>query len=331
MRRAKLTEDNRIPHNVEGARRARFLVPGGAGCSWFLIGSVTFDPSVNHKEWKVERILFLGSSRLGQIFLEALAGSSSNRSGFEVAALGTSSAFFSSALAKMPELGQPRFVGVDHSEDAPILRSIDECGITFVVSVQHPWVLSAKILDSVGGRAVNLHNAKLPEYRGHNAISHVLANKETVHHTTLHWMTEGVDQGKVIRTESIPVLPGDTALSLYLRSLGSVEKIAGSLCEYLAIGDVPLGSAQVGNGCYYPKRSIAALRHLDASGGQEELTRVSRAVFFPPFEPAYLLDGDQKIYFIPEGVSMSWLTKVRPENEPVWESDGGAGGKATKS
>ena len=36
----------------------------------------------------------------------------------------------------------------------------------FILSVQHPWILSSEILGLVGGRALNLHNARTPQYRG---------------------------------------------------------------------------------------------------------------------------------------------------------------------
>ena len=73
----------------------------------------------------------------------------------------------------------------------------------------------------MSGKILNLHNAKLPDYRGHNSISFEILNREVEHTTTLHWVDIEVDRGKLVKSKSIKIEENDTAYSLWCRSLVS--------------------------------------------------------------------------------------------------------------
>ena len=52
-------------------------------------------------------------------------------------------------------------------------------------------------------KIINLHNAKLPDYRGHNSISHEILNGETKHTTTIHKIAKEVDRGEILLEKEI--------------------------------------------------------------------------------------------------------------------------------
>lgn len=266
----------------------------------------------------MEKILFLGSSRLAQICLRTLLSSQTYQLTFELPAIGSSKGFFEKAVGNLPGLESCSFVDVDERDERLVLDAINQLGISLIFSVQHPWIFSGAVLDAVDGRSINLHNARLPDYRGHNSISHVILNQDKEHHATLHWMAESVDRGRPIGSASVPVDDEDTAMSLYLRSLGAVKELAESFREYLECGKIPAGKPQSGEGAYYSKGSLEALRDVGLAKEKTEVQRVARALFFPPHEPAYFRRGAAKEYVIPEGARDFWKKPDPPANQPVW-------------
>jgi phosphoribosylglycinamide formyltransferase-1 len=68
-----------------------------------------------------------------------------------------------------------------------------------------------------GTRVVNTHSAPLPAFPGRHPIEDVLAAGAPETAATIHWVDEGIDTGRVIRAERVPVEPGDTTETLRAR------------------------------------------------------------------------------------------------------------------
>jgi methionyl-tRNA formyltransferase len=187
------------------------------------------------------------------------------------------------------------------NQEENLLNLINSVDFHFVLSVQYPWILSKKILNATKNRVLNLHNAKLPEYRGHNTISHEIINKEKVHTSTLHWMDEEVDRGRIVLTRDIDIFSHDTAFSLWKRSVESSVKVLVeffSHCE--TIVDDYTGEPVESGGYYFSKNSIQNLKKIPDNASIEAIDRISRAFWFPPHEPAYFLKDNRRLYILPE-------------------------------
>ena len=61
-----------------------------------------------------------------------------------------------------------------------MLPSPYQCSVDLILSIQYNWVVATETIDLVKGRAFNLHNARLPDYKGYNSISHAIANGDNV-------------------------------------------------------------------------------------------------------------------------------------------------------
>lgn len=193
------------------------------------------------------------------------------------------------------------FVGNERRNNDAIRELMDSLKVNLLLSVQHPWILPPDILARVNYQGFNIHNARLPEYKGYNACNHVILNQETEYISTLHWLVDLVDAGAVAFEESVPILPEDTARSLYDKALDATEVLFTRLLDCLLEGKpVPRIPIQ-GEGTFYPRDSINALRQIQDPTDAAEVDLKSRALFFPPFEPSfYLLDG-KKVYVLPVG------------------------------
>lgn len=199
------------------------------------------------------------------------------------------------------ELGIPVLSNEDRNDDA-LKALIEEHGPDAIVSVQHPWILPPDHLAAVNGRAFNLHAARLPDYAGHNAVNHVILQGERTHTVTIHWMTESVDSGDAAFEETIPVLAEDTARSLYERALTACERAFTLLLDALASGVDELPRRPLmGEPRFYPRSSIDSEREIRSLDDPQDVSTRSRALYFPPFEPAFTTVDGQKQYIFPRG------------------------------
>lgn len=205
-------------------------------------------------------------------------------------------------VASCRDLGLPVPLMLDASarNDDGIAAMIAASGADMLISVQYGWILPEKVLVQVGGRAVNLHNAKLPDYRGHNALSHEILNQESTHVVTLHWIAPVVDRGFRCLEVGVPILPTDTAQSLYQKALPAA---VGLFSEFVEQYEELMGRPRVpieGEGRWYGKYAIGALKQISPEADMETIARTARAFWFPPHEPAYILRDEKRYYIVPQ-------------------------------
>lgn len=148
-------------------------------------------------------------------------------------------------------------------------------------------------------KAWNLHLAKLPEYQGYCTFNHAILNQESSYGVTLHWMEEKVDYGDIAYYEEFPITNSDTAYSLYQKSLVSGEHCFRKLMENMqGKGDIPRKKME-GVPKFYARKSIESNREIRDLSDRNLVDKVARACYFPPFESAYFIVNDKKVYVIP--------------------------------
>jgi phosphoribosylglycinamide formyltransferase-1 len=69
------------------------------------------------------------------------------------------------------------------------------------------------------GRMLNIHPSLLPHYRGLHTHERALADGATRHGATVHFVTAELDGGPIIAQAAVPVLAGDTPVTLAARVL----------------------------------------------------------------------------------------------------------------
>lgn len=185
-------------------------------------------------------------------------------------------------------------------QEIDLINLITNTNPDYILSIQYPWILSKKIIDLMSGRVLNLHNARLPNYRGHNALSHEILNCEKNHTTTLHWISAEVDRGRTVFTKEIEIFDEDTAFSLWKRSISSCHDLLEEWFESLAKNRrFPTGTPVKNGGTFFSK-NIAPLKRIPDDATPDVIDRWSRAFWFPPHEPAYMEFAGKKFYVLPD-------------------------------
>lgn len=85
-----------------------------------------------------------------------------------------------------------------------------------LVSVFFNQILGKKLL-RISRNCINIHPAYLPNYKGMSPVFWVLSNDETYTGVTVHYIDEGIDTGKIIYQQKIPISLNDTEHSLYFK------------------------------------------------------------------------------------------------------------------
>lgn len=91
--------------------------------------------------------------------------------------------------------------------------------IEFVVCAGFMRVLTASFVEKWSGKMINIHPSLLPKYKGLNTHARALAAGDSEHGCTVHWVSEGVDEGEIIDQARLQIRPSDTADDLAARLL----------------------------------------------------------------------------------------------------------------
>jgi phosphoribosylglycinamide formyltransferase-1 len=127
------------------------------------------------------------------------------------------------ALARAEAAGIPTavFAAEDYpsreDRDEAMARWLRERDVELAVLAGYMHLLRPGFFEVFGRRVVNTHSAPLPAFPGAHPIEDVLAAGVPETAATVHWVDEGIDTGPVIRTEPVPVEPGDTPDTLRAR------------------------------------------------------------------------------------------------------------------
>ena len=95
-----------------------------------------------------------------------------------------------------------------------IIKIFEAHQVDLIVMAGWMRVVSKKFCEAFAGRLINLHPSLLPKYKGLHAIEQAMKAGETETGATVHFVTEELDSGAIIKQQPVPILPGDTVESL---------------------------------------------------------------------------------------------------------------------
>ena len=99
-------------------------------------------------------------------------------------------------------------------DEDEIIALFEAYNVDLVVMAGWMRVVSKKFCDAFAGRLINLHPSLLPKYKGLGAVEQALKSGDDETGCSVHWVTEHLDSGAVIKQQTVPILPGDTVESL---------------------------------------------------------------------------------------------------------------------
>jgi len=141
------------------------------------------------------------------------------------------------ALERAEQAGLPtRVFALDEfadreQRDRAMASWLQELGARMVVCAGYMHLLTRAFLDRFPDRIVNVHPSLLPQFPGARAIDDALEAGVETTGVTVHLVDEGLDTGRVIRQEPVPVRPAETlAERIHAVEHRLLPAVVGELC-----------------------------------------------------------------------------------------------------
>jgi phosphoribosylglycinamide formyltransferase 1 len=112
---------------------------------------------------------------------------------------------------------EPSAFGDREAFDRAVADLLRDRGVDVVVSAGYLRLLGPAVLESYGGRWLNVHPSLLPAFPGMHGVADALAHGVKVTGVTVFLVDEGVDTGPIVLQEAIDVRDDDDWESLEAR------------------------------------------------------------------------------------------------------------------
>ena len=141
---------------------------------------------------------------------------------------------------------------------------------------------------------VNLHNARLPFYRGCNTLQWTLINGEQTSAATLHYINDGIDTGPIIEERFVTVDDDDTAAHLQRKLNDAGETLLRKWLPRLIQNKIQASPQDDTKAVYWPKRHPED-GLIDWSWPNEKIRNLTRALVSPWPHAFYYSQAGRKI------------------------------------
>lgn len=127
----------------------------------------------------------------------------------------------------------------DH--EAAILTALDEAKLDFVCLAGFMRILSGNFIEQWARKLINIHPSLLPLFPGLDTHKRAIDAGCRVHGCSVHFVTEGMDEGPIISQAVVPIAPNDTIDTLSTRVLRVEHQLYPRALKMVASGQVYMG------------------------------------------------------------------------------------------
>ncbi|MDC7674623.1 phosphoribosylglycinamide formyltransferase [Asticcacaulis machinosus] len=103
--------------------------------------------------------------------------------------------------------------------------ALQAAGIELICLAGYMRILTPYLVNQWTGKMINIHPSLLPKYKGLHTHERAIEAGDAFGGCTVHWVSEGVDDGDIILQAQVPILDGDTPDDLAARVLIEEHKL----------------------------------------------------------------------------------------------------------
>ena len=122
--------------------------------------------------------------------------------------------------------------------DRALMSVIDNYEADLIVLAGFMRILTAQFVNHYANRLVNVHPSLLPKYKGLNTHRRAIEAGDSTAGATVHWVTEELDSGGIIRQVEVPIYAHDSEESLRQRGLEAEHSLYPAVIRDLSLGVV---------------------------------------------------------------------------------------------
>ncbi len=124
------------------------------------------------------------------------------------------------------------------AHEAAIMARLEAIEPDFICLAGYMRLLSAEFVNRWRGLILNIHPSLLPSFPGLDTHKRVLAHQVRIHGCSVHFVTEGMDEGPLVAQAAVPVMPDDSEASLAGRVLKAEHRLYPVALSLVAEGKV---------------------------------------------------------------------------------------------
>lgn len=141
-----------------------------------------------------------------------------------------------------PFKGQPQ---ARESYDQAVLEVLQKHDIELVVLAGYMRIITPVLINAFPHRMMNIHPSLLPSFTGLDVQRKALDWGVKVAGCTVHFVTDGVDEGPIVLQASVPVMEEDTPETLSARILKEEHRIYPEAVQLFAEGRLQVEGRRV--------------------------------------------------------------------------------------
>ncbi len=122
------------------------------------------------------------------------------------------------------------------AHERAIVAALDEAGAEIVCLAGYMRLLTPYLVRHYAGRMINIHPSLLPAFPGIDIHARALQAGVRLHGCTVHFVTDGMDEGPIIAQAAVPVHAHDTEDMLAARVLTQEHILYPQALTLLATG-----------------------------------------------------------------------------------------------
>ena len=116
-----------------------------------------------------------------------------------------------------------------------IVSHLKDASVDYVVLAGYMRLVGPVLLREYDHRILNIHPSLLPDFKGLHAQRQALEAGVSESGCTVHYVDETLDGGRILAQAKVPVLPGDTELSLSDRILVEEHRLYSEVLQTLSL------------------------------------------------------------------------------------------------
>ncbi|MEO3387675.1 phosphoribosylglycinamide formyltransferase [Mesorhizobium sp. CAU 1741] len=135
----------------------------------------------------------------------------------------------------------PSKTALDEALDAELTRMRAD----IVCLAGYMRLLTPALTQKWAGRIINIHPSLLPLFRGLDTHNKALEAGMRIHGCSVHFVTEGMDEGPIVAQAAVPVMPDDNADTLEARVLRAEHRLYPLAVTLVALGKARMEGSRV--------------------------------------------------------------------------------------
>ena len=197
-------------------------------------------------------------------------------------------------LDKISEDNDIELLKINHINDDVVVKTLKERGIDWLFIIGWSQIANDLVLNAVHLGVIGAHPTLLPEGRGRASIPWAIIKGLDQTGVSFFKMDEGVDTGKILAQQTIPITERETATSLYEKVNDAHVELFLNTLPQLILGNYSLQIQDETRATYWEGRTPLD-GEIKPEMSIEEVDRLVRATTHPYPGAFYIDDNGNKV------------------------------------